>query len=174
MKNNFTKEDLQTGHIVVTRGEGNAILIGKSFKRSSYLTNELVMSELIDYNYDLKTKSGAIEHYTIDKVYKIVKGTYSLETLIDELPKDGVELIWERKKEIDWSKVPKFTRVQVRDDNEKDWLERYFIGYMGDNIAPYVYVATAYGEFTYKKGTNTYWKQIRIYDESEIQEDWYK
>ena len=172
MKNNFTKEDLQTGHIVVTRGEGNAILLGESFKRSSYLMNELCMSELIDYNYDLKTKSGTIEHYTIDKVYKIVRGTYSLETLIDELPEDGVALIWERKKEIDWSKVPKFTRVQVRDGNEEDWLERYFIGYTGDNIAPYI--ATAYGEFTYKKNTNTYWNQIRIYDESEIQEEWYK
>ena len=170
MKNNFTKEDLQTGHIVVTRNKGNAILIGESFKRSSYLMNESYMSELIEYTNDLKDND--LEEFTIDKVYKIVKGTYSLETLIDELPKDGVELIWERKKEIDWSKVPKFTRVQVRDDNEEDWLERYFIGYMGDNIAPYM--ATAYGEFTYKKDTNACWEQIRIYDESEIQEDWYK
>lgn len=171
MKNNFTKEDLQTGHIVVTRGEGNAILLGNSFKRSSYLMNELCMSELIDYNYDLKTKSGTIEHYTIDKVYKIVKGTYSLETLIDELPKDGVELLWERKKEIDWSKVPKFTRVQVRDEDEEEWLNRYFIGYMGDILAPYL--ATFYGEFTHN-GSYTCWKQIRIYDESEIKEGWYK
>ena len=171
MKNNFTKEDLQTGHIVVTRGEGNAILIGKSFKRSSYLMDELVMSELIDYNYDLKTKSGAIEHYTIDKVYKIVKGTYSLETLIDELPKDGVELIWERKKEIDWSKVPKFTRVQVRYDNEDEWKDRYFIKYVENRQQPYF--VTYYGEFTYD-GYCTGWNQIRIYDESEIREDWYK
>lgn len=171
MENKFTKEDLQTGHIVVTRGEGNAILIGESFKRSSYLMNESVMSELIDYNYDLKARSGSIDHYTIDKVYKIVKGTYDLKTIIDELPKDSVELIWERKKEIDWSKVPKFTRVQVRDDDEDEWLNRYFIEYMEDGVVPYF--VTCYGEFSYE-GCNTGWQQIRIYDESEIKEDWYK
>ena len=171
MKNNFTKEDLQTGHIVVTRNKGNAILIGESFKRSSYLMNESYMSELIEYTNDLKDND--LEEFTIDKVYKIVKGTYSLETLIDELPKDGVALIWERKKEIDWSKVPKFTRVQVRYDNEYEWKDRYFIKYVEN--CPQPYFVTYYGEFTYDGyGYCTGWNQIRIYDESEIREDWYK
>lgn len=176
MKNNFTKEDLQTGHIVVTKNEGNAIVIGKFLKRSGYLMeDEVNMADMDSYTSDLKTTP--LEEYSIEKVYKIVDGKESLKTIIDELPTDSVELIWKREKEIDWNKVPKFTRVQVKDCNEEEWTNMYFIGIRDTKYYPYT---TSYcSEFSYGKGQDarlreSCWEQIRIYDESEIQEDWYK
>lgn len=173
MKKQFTKNDLQTGHIVVTKGEGNAILIGGSFKRSSYLSNGCVMSDLSEYKDDLTFEDIINLNFNIIAVYKIKNCScdISLNTLIDCLPEDNVELIWEREKEIDWTKVPKFTRVQVRDRDDSEWSNRYFIKYGEDRHYPYK--ATFSGEFAYEDDY-TGWEQIRIYDESDIKEEWYK
>lgn len=170
MNKNFTKSDLKTGHIVVTKGRGNAILIGDRLKSSLQLSNRGGLTNIGDYDDDLKDKTT--EEYDIEKVYKITNGyDYRLDEIIDKLPAGNVELVWERKREIDWSKVPKFTRVQVRDSDDTTWQNSYFI--KRDERAECLYIATVRDEFTYD-GFNIYWKQIRIFDEADIKEEWYK
>ena len=110
-KKEFTINDIQTGDIVVTRMKGNAILIGSGFKKFEYLKSTSSISSLENYNEDLIIKGENIPAYDIMKVYRITKESKfdSLEDLINTLPKGKVELIWEREREIDWTKVPKFT-----------------------------------------------------------------
>lgn len=170
----FTKEDLRTGDIIVTRGEGNAILIGSGFKRFEYLKSPLVISTLEDYNEDFTTKGENIREYDIMKVYKITKESEfdSLEDLMNELPEGKVELIWKRKREIDWSKVPKWTRVQAKAYASENWRNVYFIDYKEDSNKPYL--ATVRDEFTHSEGYELEFKYIKIYDESDIKEEWYK
>lgn len=170
----FTKDDLRTGDIVVTRGEGNAILIGSGFKRFEYLGNDLAMSVLGDYNEDLTIKSENIREYDIMKVYRITKESEydSLEYLMNILPEGKVELAWEREREIDWSKVPKWTRVQGKAYASENWRNVYFIDYKEDSNKPYL--ATVRDEFTYREGHELEFKYIKIYDESDIKEEWYK
>lgn len=170
----FTKEDLMIGDIIVTRGEGNAILIGSGFKRFDYLKLPLVISTLEDYNEDLIIKGENIPEYDIMKVYRITKESEydSLEDLMNTLPEGKVELIWERKREIDWSKVPKWTKVQAKAYASEKWRNVYFIDYQEDSNKPYL--ATVRDEFTYKEGYEMEFKYIKIYDESDIKEEWYK
>lgn len=138
---------------------------------SSQSTSSISLLE--NYNEDLIIKGENIPAYDIMKVYRITKESKfdSLEDLINTLPKGKVELIWEREREIDWSKVPKWTKVQVRDCDFEDWKNRYFIGYREDM---HKYSVAPHDEFTYNEGDESEWKKIKIYDESDIKEEWYK
>lgn len=174
-KKEFTINDIQTGDIVVTRMKGNAILIGSGFKKFEYLKSTSSISSLENYNEDLIIKGENIPAYDIMKVYRITKESKfdSLEDLINTLPKGKVELIWEREREIDWTKVPKFTKVQVKDSGTTKWENRYYIGY--DKECMYSYKTTCCDPFTYETNTREEsWEKIRIYDESDIKEEWYK
>lgn len=148
-------------------------MIGSGFKRFEYLKSTSTISTLENYNEDLIIKGENIKEFDIMKVYRITKESEydSLEYLMNILPEGKVELAWEREREIDWSKVPKWTRVQVRDCDNEDWKNRYFIGLEDSD---YPYLTTPRGEFTYEEGNDMGWKQIRIYDESDIKEEWYK
>ena len=170
MNKNFTKSDLKTGHIVVTKGRGNAILIGNRFESSTQLIHGGGLIGVEDYYDDLKVKG--IEAYDIEKVYKITNGyECRLDEIIDELPIENVELVWERKKEIDWNKVPQFTRVKVRDSDGARWRNSYFIRHYEGEKFPYR--TTVCDEYTYRSDS-TRWRQIKIFDESDIKEEWYK
>lgn len=175
MRKEFTKGDLQTGYIVVTKKRGNVILISDTFKKSKDLLSDNIFAALNLCNDDLKHWSKHWQELNIEKVYKIIScKSSSLGEIIDELPEDKVELIWERKKEIDWSKVPRFTRVQVRDVDSQSWKNAYFIRYDNEAEFGFSYTTTYFGDFTFTDEISTNWKQIRIYDESEIKEEWYK
>lgn len=173
-KKEFTIDDIRTGDIVVTKNKGNAIVIGRQLKKTNMLFNTESLSCLTSYNKNLKHKYNSCQEYNIEKVYKIIDShNYSLDKIIDELPVDKVELIWERKREIDWTKVPKFTKVQVKDRGTTKWENRYYIGYNKENI--YSYKATCCDPFTYQDDTNEEgWEEIKFYDESDVKEEWYK
>lgn len=173
-KKEFTIDDIQTGDIVVTRNRGNAIVIAGRIKTTDNLFSEYGLGDLKDYRKNLETIDREINEYDIEKVYKIINCyDYSLDKIIDELPVDKVELIWERKREIDWTKVPKFTKVQVKDRGTTKWENRYYIGYNKENIYPYK--ATCCDPFTYQDDTNEEgWEEIKFYDESDVKEEWYK
>lgn len=173
-KKEFTINDIQTGDIVVTKGKGNAIVIADSLKKSNMLLNGVALARLESYGKHLTNENCNNKEYDIEKVYKII-GCYGcgLNEIIDNLPEDKVELIWERKKEIDWTKVPKFTKVQVKDSGTTKWENRYYIGY--DKECMYSYKTTCCDPFTYETNTREEsWEKIRIYDESDIKEEWYK
>lgn len=85
---------------------------------------------------------------------------------------------YEEKKEIDWSKVPRGTKVQVRDFDDGDfWYNRYYYGFDKDSEYPYCTTKRIDDdEFTGEtaKSTLTGYQKIRIYDSADIKESWYK
>lgn len=172
MNKNFTKKDLRTGDIIVTKEEGNAILIGNRVKKFEHLGNNFGLTKIDDYND--KLESIPYHEYDIEKVYRIIDGYgYSLEEIIEELPEDKVELVWERERKIDWwNKVPMWTRVLVRNDNEEDWTKVYFL-YESDND-DYPYCVTICDRFTYNEVFDKCYSQIKPFDENDIKEEWYK
>lgn len=168
---NFTKDDLRTGHIVLTKYNKNAILIGNLFKTCDNIDNLGGLANINSYNHDLTHNS--LKDFDIKAVYEIVDGYHcNLKDIIKELPPENVRLIWERKREIDWNKVPKFTKVQVRDGSTDNWENAYFIRY-NDDKRSFQYQVTFCDRFTYSYWDYCY-SQIKIFDESEIKEEWYK
>lgn len=173
---NFTKKDIQTGDIVVTSNQGNAIVIAGRLKKHDMLLNEAALSHLDSYTNDLCHKS--YEEFTIDKVYTIDDCyDYSLEELINDLPEDKVSLKWERKKEIkiDWSKVPAFTKVLVRNKGQFDWTRQYFIRQCNNR-----YTTTDFSDFIYPiphsqcDSLYSHWDEIMLYDENDVTKYRYK
>ena len=84
---------------------------------------------------------------------------------------------YEEKKEIDWSKVPRGTKVQVRDFDGDFWYNRYYYGFDKDSEYPYCTTKRIDDdEFTgdTAKNTLTGYQEIRIYDTADIKESWYK
>lgn len=65
-------------------------------------------------NYDEDLKSISMHHLDIRKVYKFKNGEECLESIINK-EIEVMVLLWERPKEIDWSKVPVGTKVIVSD-----------------------------------------------------------
>lgn len=173
-KKEFTINDIQTGDIIVTRNRGNAIVITGRLKTVENMFSTGGLADLKYYDNNLMQKEKICKDYDIEKIYRIINPyDYGLDKIINELPKDKVELIWKREKEIDWTKVPRFTKVQVRDSKEEEWKNRYFssMGFDKDKS----YKVTIYDEFTCRTGySESSWRYIRIYDESDIKEEWYK
>lgn len=50
---------------------------------------------------------------------------------------------------IDWNKVPKWTKVQVRDCSSEEWKNEYFLSYNKDTSQ---YITTPCSEFSYREG----------------------
>lgn len=173
-KKEFTINDIQTGDIIVTKDRGNTIMIAGRLKTTDDMFTKYGLGDLNDYDNNLETKDRSISEFDIEKVYRITNSyNCGLNDIIDKLPEDKVELIWERKKEIDWTKVPRFTKVQVKDAENEKWRNRYFVGLEPDMTYPYK--ATVCDKFTFVEGrNNALWKYIRLYDESDIKEEWYK
>ena len=175
MKKQFTKEDLKTGDIIVMKDEVNSILIGNRIKTFGQLENNGGIIDIDDYND--KLESIPYREYDIEKVYRIKDGyNYSLEQIIENLPENNVELIWERKeskREIDWSKVPPFTRVKIK--TAFDGVNnRYFLKEQKTQNDGVIYLVTKCDEFTHKGFDCEGATKIEIYDENDIKEEWYK
>lgn len=175
MNKQFTKNDLQIGHMVKFRNGDLSMLMGDLFKDTGgalalrHYDNFLFHTS--NSNYDIVEIYDFKEDADIkDIIYTVYRQTYFLDSFID---KGYVELIWKREKEIDWNKVPEFTRVLVRDNEEDKWKKGYFLYYSKTLTHPYV--ITCHGKFTYEEGYYCGgYKQIKIYDENDIKEEWYE
>lgn len=75
----------------------------------------------VEYN-----ELGYIDFYDID-----LKHNTESELDIMKVFDEDNNTIWERGKEVDWSKVPKDTKVLVSHDG-KQWFKRYFFKYKYD------------------------------------------
>lgn len=90
---------------------------------------------------------------------------------------DAKYIKYEEKKEIDWSKVPRGTKVQVKDFDTDFWYNRYYYGFQKGSQYPYCTTKRIDGdEFTgdTAKNTLTGYQEIRIYNSADIKESWYK
>ena len=111
--------------------------------------------------------------------YKIINGDlYHFNNVLNHSEKSLMEYnlvrhinFEEVKREIDWSKVPKWTKVQVKDYAECIWKNAYFIGI--NNNTYYPYSVTFCDEFTYRKHFSDKCSLIRLRPSVTPQEDWF-
>lgn len=145
------------------------------------IRNTLVSSDgymnFRDYNENMecivrdKSLDNSIGTYSIIKVFEIKKLGAGIENFFN---KDNLKLIWERQREIDWSKVPKWTKVQY--ERNGDWINCYHINYDEQSkYWPCEY--TVRDKFTFK--TEKYIQCVneqnyRIHPSVKIPEKWYK
>lgn len=168
----FTKSDLKTGMIVRFRNRVNAILIGDGFKNSNQIDRSWGCATLEDYNEELENEND--EEKDIMEVYyiKSTNEEYDLRHMISDLPKEHMKLIWKRKefiREIDWFKVPKWTKVLVRNDKDDKWKKAYFLG-----TSPLGFDTTFSDKFTLNDDHIRIWQYIKLYDENDMKEEWCK
>lgn len=122
--------------------------------------------ELEDLEENLTTTN---ELEVIVRVYESVNVHFFSE--IND--KSKLKLIWERPREIDWSKLPRWIKVQVKDYPEEPWRNAYFIR-LDDSNGDYPYKITFCDTFTFIENSICGYKQCRIHPEQEIKEEWYK
>lgn len=82
------------------------------------------------------------------------------------------------KKEIDWSKIPKWTKVQVKDYPKAKWHNAYFCEYK-EIESNFNYRVTKYDEFVSEDLkeddlVRTRYRCCRIHPSVTIPEEWYK
>lgn len=86
---------------------------------------------------------------------------------------DFIEIVPKKEKEIDWTKVPKGTKVQVRDYKDEEWVNRYFNYY--DTYSRHSLVGMCLDDnFTGYEMSKTWYQKCRIHPSVEIPEEWYK
>ena len=148
-------KDLKTGMVVKNR-EGNYYMV-----INDYIVREYVYNSLNNFNDNLTEKT--LKKLDIVEVYKERKGA-ELRPKNWFLGIENEEPIWKREEEIDWNKIPQWTKVQVRDYDDCRWHNAYFIKYDNNNISPF-YV-TVYDKFTYSSFAPVLkMKQCRLYKE---------
>lgn len=163
------KSDLKDGMIVET-GEDLYLVCGDKFlSLNGYM-------EFKDYDENLKIKDEEFEKYNINFVYKEAGSLgLGLKNLLNST--NLLEKIWERKKEIDWSKVPFGIKVFVCDyplseeeiknkcfhDDEEPYE---FICYR-DEIKKFIVFDREYNE-VYS------FKYCYFHQSVKIKEEWYK
>ena len=122
----FTKNDLKTGMGVECKNGFRYMVITETVDTPGGLENGILISAkgwlpLSKYNNDLGF--GCYGSFSVEKVYK--SDIYGLTAML----KDANEIIWEREKEIDWSKVPVDTKILVREYEDEDWIPAHFAKY---------------------------------------------
>ncbi|WP_349392945.1 hypothetical protein [Clostridium perfringens] len=163
------KSDLKDGMIVET-GEDLYLVCGDKFlSLNGYM-------QFKDYDENLKIKDEGFEKYNINFVYKEAGSLgLGLKNLLNST--NLLEKIWERKKEIDWSKVPFGIKVFVCDyplseeeiknkcfhDDEEPYE---FICYR-DEIKKFIVFDREYNE-VYS------FKYCYFHQSVKIKEEWYK
>lgn len=151
----MNKSDLKNGMVVRTRNCNLYIVLNNS------LISKRGYMNLNFYTEDLKDGdcTGA---YDIVSVYR-ERRSYEL------IPQNWFinlgEPIWTREEEVDWSKVPKWTKVQVRDFENDEWENGYFLCFLDE--AQYPFNVTRYDKFTYTVSSENY-AQCRLYKEENI------
>lgn len=157
------KSDLKDG-MIVKIGKAIYLVCGDKFLGlNGYLGFE-------NYDENLKIKGNEFENLNINFVYETGCWELGLKDLLSETK--SLEKIWERKKEIDWSKVPKWTKVRVKYTKEEKWYNEYFLKF--SPLDADKFKATFCDEFSYVAEFDEYYKYCEIHPSVKIKEEWYK
>lgn len=159
------KSDLKDGMIVKTGKAIYLVCCDKFLGLNGYIGFE-------NYDENLKIKGNGFEILNINFVYETECWGLGLKDLLSKTT--ALKLIWERKKEIDWSKVPKWTKVRCK--GEFGYYNAYHYEYIPNEI--HCFGHTTRDEFTfvtdpvvdYLSKRDTY----EIHPSIEIPEEWYK
>lgn len=153
------KSDLKDGMIVET-GEDLYLVCGDKFLGlNGYMGFE-------NYDENLKIKGNGFEILNINFVYETECWGLGLKDLLSKTT--ALKLIWERPREIDWSKVPFGTKVQASDHSDlKECRRNSLVSYEKRLKKPFLIFNEELNEvFSYK--------YCRIHPSVKIQEEWYK
>ena len=159
------KSDLKDGMIVKT-GKAIYLVCGDKFLGlNGYMGFE-------NYDENLKIKGNGFEILNINFVYETECWGLGLKDLLSKTT--ALKLIWERKKEIDWSKVPKWTKVRCK--GEFGYYNAYHYEYIPNEI--HCFGHTTRDEFTFGTDPVVDYLSKRdtygIHPSIEIPEEWYK
>lgn len=98
--------------------------------------------------------------------------------LVSEITYNDIVLGYFKELQIDWSKVPRGTKVQVRDSENQEWTNAYFSKTLKSKNTDYPFRASFINEdeFTKLNLDDTSWgyKYCRIYSSTEILPEWFK
>lgn len=135
--------------------------------------------------YNFYSKEGI---NTPNRLYRVNNNRNLIVTFEDEVDKEyqsGLSYntiingyFIEIEREIDWNKVPRGTKVQVRDDENQEWENRYFIKYIPSDDKEYPFKISKWLDDNYINLEMEYlcdvWKYCRIHESVQIPEEWYK
>ena len=160
------KSDLKDGMIIEFRNieEGLGVVI-----------NNLILFK--DAYYCLDNFTENLENIHLKDLDVIKVYVLNAHVTMDEIlsgKKELLKVIWERKKEIDWSKVPKWTKVRCK--GEFGYYNAYHYEYIPNEI--HCFGHTTRDEFTfgtdpvvdYLSKRDTYEIHLSV----EVKEEWYK
>lgn len=114
------------------------------------------------YRNDLKVFERQRKGNDICKVYKpkVCSLNYMLETCNEQ------NLIWERKSEVDWSKVPVDTKILVKCKSDRYWKKRHFAKYEDGKIFAFSDGTTSWSIGPIQLGRAvTDWEQAKLAEE---------
>lgn len=143
---------------------GNTLVSGEGYMNLSHY------DENMENTHRDKFFDNSIGTYSIVKVFEIKDISKGIEFFFNE---DNLKLIWGQR-EIDWSKVPKWTKAQY--ERNGDWINCYHINYDEQSkYWPCEY--TVRDKFTFE--TEKYIQCVneqnyRIHPSVTIPEEWYK
>lgn len=100
------KSDLKSGMAIEWKEGYKFLIVGQS------AIGRNGKHSLSTYTEDLKDNLGSVS-YDIVKVYTTNNENINLNNIFDE---NYLDLIWEREREIDWSKVPTWTKVRCKQE----------------------------------------------------------
>lgn len=170
----FSKKDLRTGMIVRFKNGEMAILIGADFMKKHEVIGWEYYASTLDYEEDLTDeflcRKDIVEVYDFIVKHDFNNVLVNTNTLSELIERDFVKLIWKREREIDWSKVPEWTMVLVRNDEENEWEKAYFLRKIKGN---HLFYAINCDEFNYDKIFCEGYRYIKPFDEKDIKEEWY-
>ncbi|MGU9269797.1 hypothetical protein ACV3Z5_13945 [Clostridium perfringens] len=172
--------DLKDGYVVKLRtGEYGYI---KLEERIVVLKDGFLGLDGYDYELLRIRRNDISEDYDIVAIYEPVNFCCGFKGILGDSCEDFCRLVSSRQelKDIDWTKVPKFTPVQVRDSQEHEWKNAYFgrvtfSDFYGTNI--FFVFGMKDDEFTGIKQRDheaLCYRYCRIHDDVEIKEEWYK
>lgn len=149
---------IKDGMVVETRDGMRFMVIGK------YLRGTEKWTYLEDY--DNKYNNKYFPELDIMAVYDVkdLQGGFT-ETLFSNQNK-----VAERKRDIDWTKVPQWTRIEVSMGEGYPSRRAYFYDYskLHNRVR-----ATSCDEFTYTEDDLASWPMFNLFDPAEAKEDWF-
>lgn len=153
------KSDLKDG-MIVKIGKAIYLVCGDKFLGlNGYLGFE-------NYDENLKIKGNEFENLNINFVYETGCWELGLKDLLSETK--SLEKIWERPREIDWSKVPFGTKVVASDFEERLHRQYIFVGYK-EELKEYPFIVARALD-----GEAVSFRYCKIHPDVKIQEEWYK
>lgn len=117
----MNKSDLKDGMVVELRN-GRKLLVMDNSLFDKKFVKEVELDEFVDTLFYIGENNG----FDIIKVYKNVRPFIEI----------NCNPIWEREREIDWSKVLVGTKILYSYDN-KEWFEGYYLNYFPKNVKPH-------------------------------------